>query len=99
MQDGKDHESDAMQQREPVMQQRSGGMEPLTAQTTADSLTRDETLPLRTMREEMAGMMAKRGRGTRGSDTATPRARIRAWLTEMRTGLAALLGVPPPEEL
>ncbi len=80
MQDGRGPESDSM----PQMR---GLMEPLAAQSTAGPRTLDEPLPLHTMMVQLVGRMATLGCGTRGSDTATPLA-----------GMRARLGAPPPEE-
>ncbi len=97
-QDGRGHASDSMPQMEPVLQQLRACMDPMAAQSQAGPLTPDATRPLRAMMEQMTVMMATLGRGTRGSDTATPRAGLRTWWTERHTGLAALLGASSPEE-
>ena len=73
-------------------------MEHMAAQIKASPLPQDETLQLSMMMKQMAGMLTKRGSGTLDSDTATQLEGIRARLTEIRKGLAALLGAPPPEE-
>jgi hypothetical protein len=77
------------------MQQMSGLMEHMAAQIKASPLPPDETLQLSMMMKQMAGMLTKRGSGTLDSDTATQLEGIRARLTEIRKGPAALLGVPP----